>query len=74
MDNLPRLRMSTAHFRLMLWMMREAGVMNVPSYHAFRQMQKTLQVSTGSEPKPFTSSLGNHFYVNDPREAVKRVS
>ncbi|KAE9393245.1 hypothetical protein BT96DRAFT_959108 [Gymnopus androsaceus JB14] len=72
MDNLPRLRMSTAHFRLMLWMMREAGVMNVPSYHAFRQMQRTLQATTRSEPKPFTSSLGNHFYVNDPREAVKR--
>ncbi|KAJ3965958.1 hypothetical protein EV361DRAFT_966529 [Lentinula raphanica] len=72
MDNLPRLRMSNAHFKLILWIMSECGITNVPTYYAFRKMQGALQTALGDQPKPFVSALGNHFHVNDPREAVKR--
>ncbi|THU86209.1 hypothetical protein K435DRAFT_822219 [Dendrothele bispora CBS 962.96] len=72
MDNLPRLRLSTAHFKLILWLLRQAGIQNVPKYDAFRQMQKGLAKTCCTEPKECTSSLGNHFYINDPREAVKQ--
>ncbi|THU77701.1 hypothetical protein K435DRAFT_701826 [Dendrothele bispora CBS 962.96] len=72
MDNLPRLRLSTAHFHLIIWLLKEAGVQNVPKYDSFREMQKNLTKVCGSEPIACTSSVGNHFYVNDPREAIKR--
>lgn len=73
MDNLPWLRLSTAHFKLILWLLKESGVTNVPSYNTFRKMQVELQSATGGEPKAFTSALGNHFHVNDLEDAVKRV-
>ncbi|THU86067.1 hypothetical protein K435DRAFT_684434 [Dendrothele bispora CBS 962.96] len=72
MDNLPCLRLSTAHFKLILWLLRQAGIQNVPKYDAFRQMQERLTKTCCTEPKECTSSLGNHFYINDPREAVKQ--
>ncbi|KAJ3967593.1 hypothetical protein EV361DRAFT_973116 [Lentinula raphanica] len=72
MDNLPRLRMSSAYFKLMLWLLTESGVMNIPTYYAFRKMQSSLQASFGNNPRLFKSALGNHFYVNNPCEAIKR--
>ncbi|KAK7449318.1 hypothetical protein VKT23_013461 [Stygiomarasmius scandens] len=72
MDNLPRLRLSTSHFKLILWLLNQAGVQQVPSYDAFRSMQKNLGNLCGSEPLECTSSIGNHFYVNDPRESIKQ--
>ncbi|THU78514.1 hypothetical protein K435DRAFT_876543 [Dendrothele bispora CBS 962.96] len=72
MDNLPRLRLSTNHFKLVLWLLKQAGVQQVPSYDSFRKMQKELGSICGSEPIECKSSIGNHFYVNDPREAIKR--
>lgn len=33
-----------------------------------------LRKLCGSEPKPYTSSIGNHFYVNDICESVARDS
>ncbi|THV06317.1 hypothetical protein K435DRAFT_645468 [Dendrothele bispora CBS 962.96] len=72
MDNLPRLWLSTAHFKLILWLLKQIGVQQVPSYDSFRKTQKELGAICGSEPLECTSSLGNHFYVNDPQEAIKR--
>lgn len=50
LDNLPRLRMSSNQFRLILWVLKEAGIANVPSYDAFRNIQKQLREACGSEP------------------------
>ncbi|THU93261.1 hypothetical protein K435DRAFT_861654 [Dendrothele bispora CBS 962.96] len=72
MDNLPRLRLSTNHFKFILWLLKQAGVQQVPSYDSFRKVQKDLTHLCGSEPVKCTSFLGNRFYVNDPREAIKR--
>lgn len=73
LDNLPRLRMSSNQFKMILWLLKEAGVPHVPSYASFRKMQAGLRDLCGSTPQPHTSSLGNIFYVNDVRESVARV-
>jgi len=72
-DNLPRLRMSSNLFRMVLWILKESGLSNVPSYEAFRKMQTDLRKRCGSEPTECKSSLGNIFYVNDIQETVARV-
>lgn len=74
LDNLPRLRMSNSQLRMTLWVMKESGAKNVPSYEAFRKMQTSLRELCGSVPKSYTSSIGNLFYVNDVRESVARVN
>ncbi|THV03142.1 hypothetical protein K435DRAFT_652024 [Dendrothele bispora CBS 962.96] len=71
-DNMPRLRLLTNHFKIILWLLENAGVKNVPSKDVFRKMQKELRNMCGSEPMECTSSVGNHFYMNDPRESIKR--
>lgn len=72
LNNLPRLRISGNLFRMILWLLHEAGVPNVPSYDAFHKLQTTLRKTCGSEPTQCTSSLGNIFYVNDIQESIAR--
>ncbi|KAJ7752333.1 hypothetical protein B0H16DRAFT_1723687 [Mycena metata] len=72
LDNLPRLRMSSNQLKMILWILTECNVLNVPSYAAFRAMQDRLRILCGSEPKAYTSSNGNRFFVNDVRESVAR--
>ncbi|KAJ7827162.1 hypothetical protein B0H14DRAFT_3721679 [Mycena olivaceomarginata] len=72
LDNLPRLRMSSNQFKMILWIMKECNVSNVPSYNSFRKMQNGLRTLCGSELKAYTSSVGNRFFVNDIRETIAR--
>ncbi|KAJ6611032.1 hypothetical protein B0H10DRAFT_1810513 [Mycena sp. CBHHK59/15] len=74
LDNLPRLRMSSNQFKMILWILKECNVSNVPSYDAFRKMQEHLRKLCGSEPKLYTPSVGNRFYVNDIRDTIARAS
>ncbi|KAJ7266270.1 hypothetical protein C8J57DRAFT_1069087 [Mycena rebaudengoi] len=72
-DNLPRLRMSSNQFKMILWLLKECKVANVPTYSGFRAMQVHLRgLCSGSEPKAYTSSVGNKFFVNDIRESIAR--
>ncbi|KAJ6456513.1 hypothetical protein C8R45DRAFT_1056469 [Mycena sanguinolenta] len=72
LDNLPRLRMSSNQFKMILWILKECNVSNVPSYNGFRKIQERLRTLCGSEPQLYTSSIGNRFYVNDIRETIAR--
>ncbi|KAJ7474227.1 hypothetical protein FB451DRAFT_1351527 [Mycena latifolia] len=72
LDNLPCLRMSSNQLKMILWILKECKVTSVPSYSAFRQMQEHLRGLCGSEPKAYTSSIGNRFFVNDVRESIAR--
>lgn len=74
LDNLPRLRMSSNQLKMILWILNECKVVSVPSYSGFRRMQDRLRGLCGSEPKGYTSSIGNRFFVNDVRESIARVS
>ncbi|KAJ7193158.1 hypothetical protein GGX14DRAFT_537656 [Mycena pura] len=71
-DNLPRLRLSSSQFKIILWLLKECKVKGVPSYNSFRKMQEELRKICGSEPRPYVSSAGNRFFVNDVRESVAR--
>ncbi|KAJ6567792.1 hypothetical protein B0H10DRAFT_2168917 [Mycena sp. CBHHK59/15] len=71
-DNFPRIRMSSNQLKMILWILKECKVANVPSYYAFRKMQDDLRGLCGSEPKSYTSSVGNRFFVNDIRESIAR--
>ncbi|KAJ6623011.1 hypothetical protein B0H10DRAFT_1637815, partial [Mycena sp. CBHHK59/15] len=71
-DNLPRLRMSSNQFKMILWILKECNVSNVPSYNGFRKMQNRLRELCGSAPKSYMSTVGNRFFVNDIRETIAR--
>ena len=73
-DNLPRLCMSSSQFQMILWLLKECHVKNVPSFRAFRTLQHNLRQECGTQPTRHTSSVGNIFYVNNVRESVARVS
>ncbi|KZV84010.1 hypothetical protein EXIGLDRAFT_807538 [Exidia glandulosa HHB12029] len=71
-DNLPRLRLSSAQLRMILWVMREIGGENVPTLYALRKLQKKLSQSAGVKTRHFRSSIGNLYSSNDIGELVAR--
>lgn len=73
LDNLPRLRLSSSQLKMILWIMREIGAKNIPSYKAFRETQKQLRSMCGPSTTAHQSTLGNHFYINDPRDIISMV-
>ncbi|KAJ7467958.1 hypothetical protein FB451DRAFT_1020806 [Mycena latifolia] len=72
LDNLPRLRLSSSQFKMILWMMKECGAKDVPSFNAFRSMQKHIRQTMGVRSEPHKSDLGNLFYVNDIRDLISK--
>ncbi len=73
LDNLPRLRVSDALFRVFLWILRESGVQDVPSFDAYRKMRARLRGSFGIPTLSCKSVQGNVFYMNDPRRIIVKV-
>ncbi|KAF8064464.1 hypothetical protein FPV67DRAFT_1672161 [Lyophyllum atratum] len=69
-DNLPRLRLSDDHLKAFMWVMRECGTPNVPSFSTLRKIQAALTKDFNAGPKRHTSSLGNHFYTNHPAKLL----
>ncbi|KAJ7359232.1 hypothetical protein DFH08DRAFT_631299, partial [Mycena albidolilacea] len=70
--NLPHLQMSSNQFKMILWILKECKVADVPSYTAFWSMQEGLHGLCGSTPKAYTLSIGNRFFVNDIQESIAR--
>ncbi|KAK7682231.1 hypothetical protein QCA50_014818 [Cerrena zonata] len=66
LDSLPRLRLSDDHLKLIMWVMRECGTPDVPSFNALRKLQDRLTKEVGLQSMQHTSSLGNKFYANGP--------
>ncbi|KLO13183.1 hypothetical protein SCHPADRAFT_970312 [Schizopora paradoxa] len=64
LDNLPRLRLSDSQLRAVLFVMKESGAKDVPSFDTLRRRQKAFRkFSVPTERKE--SAKGNVFYVND---------
>jgi hypothetical protein len=74
LDNLPRLRLSSSQLKMILWIMKECGAKDVPSFNAFRAMQTHIRKTTGVKSEAHKSDLGNLFYVNDIRDLIAKVS
>ena len=72
-DNLPRLRLSDSHMKLMLWMLKEAGCRNVPTFSALRRMQSKLREHGAVRTKSYKSSLGNLFYMSSIEDIIAKV-
>ncbi|KAG8914101.1 hypothetical protein FRC01_004225 [Tulasnella sp. 417] len=65
LDNMPRLRLSDAQMRLILWVMKQAGCPNAPSFTGLRKTQAELRKIIGLKTHQYTSQIGNIFYMND---------
>ncbi|KAH9828833.1 uncharacterized protein C8Q71DRAFT_863689 [Rhodofomes roseus] len=64
LDNLPRLRLSSDHFRVILWVLKELGVRGVPSFSKFRKKQDELNRACGIHTDAKRSPQGDIFYQN----------
>ena len=74
LDNLPRLRVSEAFMRVFIFIMKECGAANVPSFDRLRKTQKTLRQQCGMQIIKCTSALENIFYMVDVRAIISNVS
>ena len=56
-----------------LWMLREVGVRDVPSFAALRKMQSRLRTESSIPTRRYESTQGNVFFMNDLQEIIARV-
>ncbi|THU96413.1 hypothetical protein K435DRAFT_858627 [Dendrothele bispora CBS 962.96] len=66
LDNLPRLCLSDDHLKAIIWVMKECGTPNVPTFSALCKVQEVLTCEFKLTLKPHKSALENHFYMNHP--------
>ncbi|KAF8153401.1 hypothetical protein B0H34DRAFT_754825 [Crassisporium funariophilum] len=69
-DHLPRLRISSSLMKVILWLLREAGNKNVPSFYALRSVQKKLREESCVPTIHWMSPKGTPFSFNDPRSLI----
>ncbi|KAL1694690.1 hypothetical protein GGG16DRAFT_46832 [Schizophyllum commune] len=69
-DNLPRLRLSSAQLKIVLWLLRETGARDVPSFNRFRTMQEQLRTTTAIRTDAHKSDIGNTFHANDINDII----
>jgi hypothetical protein len=76
LDNLPCLRLSDDQLKTIIWVMRECGTPNVPSFSALRKKQAQLTEAVHIKTTRHASAMGNDFFMNHPAEllALVRVS
>ena len=60
--------------KVFLWVLREAGVRDVPSFHHLRQVQSSIRKLAGVPTLQRKFPKGNVYSVNDPRTLVAMVS
>jgi hypothetical protein len=60
--------------KVLLWLLREVGVQNVPSFGSLRKIQKELREDSGVPTVHWMSPKGNAFSFNDVRTLVANVS
>ena len=68
--NLPRLRLSDTQVRAVIFVLKEAGVANVPSFETLRRIQKKLHQQISVPVQKNVSTKGNIYYTNDIRSQI----
>ncbi|KAJ3924864.1 MAG: hypothetical protein NXY57DRAFT_968859 [Lentinula lateritia] len=66
LDKQPRQRLSDPQLKSILWVMRECGCKDVPTFTQVRNKQTEIAHELDIPSEHHTSSLGNHFYMNHP--------
>ncbi|KAJ6583723.1 hypothetical protein B0H10DRAFT_1833401 [Mycena sp. CBHHK59/15] len=69
-DNLPRLRISSSLMRVLIWILKEAGCKDVPSFDHLRRMQKSIHSECGIPTILCKSVQGKVFFMNDPAAII----
>ncbi|KAH9912209.1 uncharacterized protein B0H18DRAFT_942872 [Fomitopsis serialis] len=71
LDNLPRLRLSDDHLKVVIWALKECGATDVPSFHSLRTKQAQLTKEVNIKTTHHTSAQENHFYATCPSETSR---
>ena len=74
LDNLLRMCVSSSLMNVFLWVLHEAGVRDIPSLHHLREVQTSLQKSSGIPTTQHKSLKENVYSMNDPCTLVAMVS
>lgn len=74
LDSMPRLRLSDQQMKLVIFILKEAGVKNVPSLDTLRRVQKKLREDIAVPTERHISVKGNVFYVNQLCGQIAQVS
>ena len=72
-DNMPRLRISDDMMKVFLWIMRECGVPDVPTFPELRRQQSILSECIKIDATHHESSMRNHFYMIHPEKLLALV-
>jgi hypothetical protein len=73
MDNLPRHRISDSMMKMFIWVLKEAGACEVPSFDQFRKVQSCINREGAMKTLEFKSAKGNVFHMLDPRPILANV-
>ena len=64
-DNLPRVQISGAFMKVLLWLLCELGIKEIPLFEALRKIQKSLCQKQGIPTISYKTPKGNAFSFND---------
>jgi hypothetical protein len=64
LDSMPRLHLSGAVMKAILWALKELGVPDVPSFRQLRGVQSALAQRINVSPSRHESAMSNIFYQN----------
>jgi len=73
LDSMPRLRVLDSLMRVFLWILKECGAPDMPSFKKLRDTQAKLHDETGVTSTLYKSPHGNLFYMNDIQKIVANV-
>jgi hypothetical protein len=74
LDSMPRLRISDSLMKVFLWILKESGAPDVPSFKQLRDIQARFREKSGTPSTLYKSAHGNLFYMNDIRKIITNVS
>ncbi|KAF7773552.1 hypothetical protein Agabi119p4_5719 [Agaricus bisporus var. burnettii] len=70
LDHLPRLRLSDDQLKAVIWVMKQSGTRNVPSFYCLRKVQEKIS-SSFFTPEKYISIKGTEFWMNNPIESLR---
>ena len=59
--------------KVFLWVLREVGVQDVPSFASLRKVQSHLRAESGIPTHQYKSAQGNTYFMNDIQRIITKV-